>query len=139
MTKGSKVVGSIAGCVAPSGYVLINIDGRLFRAHRLAWFYVYGEWPVADVDHINRGRADNRIVNLREASRSQNLANKRCDERNKSGSKGVSWDKERGLWAAFIKKDKKSRFLGRYKTKQEASAAYWQAATTLFGQFARAA
>ena len=59
------------------GYIRFMVDGKIHRAHRLAWFYVYKEWPEEEIDHINHNRADNRICNLRKANRSQNADNRR--------------------------------------------------------------
>lgn len=58
-----------------SGYVLVQIDGRQYRAHRLAWLYVHGRWPRPLIDHIDRNRANNRISNLREATSAINNSN----------------------------------------------------------------
>src|SRR3990167_3120706 len=79
---GCNKAGVVVGCLSDhptQGYILIRVnnDGILYRAHRLAWLYVYGFWPPADIDHINGNRSDNRIVNLRSVTRSQNLQNMR--------------------------------------------------------------
>jgi hypothetical protein len=69
---GSQAVGSEPGSLSPQGYRQIGVMGRTVPAHRLAWRYVHGVWPSGDVDHINGTRDDNRIVNLRDVTRSQN-------------------------------------------------------------------
>ena len=69
-----KLVGKEAGYV--NVYVSIRFKKKLYQAHRLAWFWYYGEWPKEDLDHINSNKHDNRIVNLREATRGKNEANK---------------------------------------------------------------
>src|SRR5690348_8622850 len=81
-------VGDMAGTPHPDGYVQINIGGRLYLAHRLVWLHVYGEWPIAYLDHINGVRDDNRLINLRPATHSQNKANSRCRRDSRSGLKG---------------------------------------------------
>ena len=98
-------------------------------AHRLAWFYTYGKWPNHEVDHINGNRLDNRIANLREATRSQNeFAAKK--------GKGIRWEPKRKKWLARIGVNWKQINLGRYATREEALAAYKKAAKEAFGEFA---
>ena len=67
--------GCVAGTERKDGYVLIGIDGVLYTAHRLAWFYVNNYWPDGVIDHINRDRSDNRFCNLRCVSRFENAQN----------------------------------------------------------------
>ncbi len=137
----AKLIGSSPGYIKPGspsnggGYVMIPADGKTYRAHRLAWLYMTGEWPVVDVDHINGVRADNRWANLRLASRSQNLANARGHSDSLTGIKGVTYDKARGRWRAQVD----TKFIGRFDTADEAAAAYLKAAEALYGEFARAA
>src|SRR6476620_11560831 len=69
-------VGDIAGGMGDYGYPQLNVNGRIYKAHRLAWFYTYGEWPK-EIDHIDGDRANCRIANLRRVTRSQNNMNKR--------------------------------------------------------------
>lgn len=57
------------------GYYLIRVNNRLYRAHRLAWFYMYGDWPVKQIDHIDGNRGNNKIKNLRDVSGSKNMEN----------------------------------------------------------------
>ncbi len=130
-------VGNIAGSSNSAGYLLIMIDNDRYRAHRLAWLYVHDEWSLDDIDHINGDPSDNRLSNLRLATRSQNMANARKPITNTSGFKGVYYDRSRGKWAANIWKDKKNFYLGRYSTLQEAHAAYVNASKKHFGEFAR--
>lgn len=127
------LVGKIAGNLL-NGYRVIEIHGGSYAAHRLAWLYVYSEWPGA-IDHINGDRDDNRIANLRKATASQNAANMNKPERNTSGLKGVQ-SLPNGKFAASITCQGKHHSLGRYDTKEEASAAYLVAAKRLFGEFA---
>lgn len=84
------------------GYVVIGADKKRYMAHRLAWLYVYGCWPSNDLDHINQNKSDNRIANLRQASRSKNMHNVSLHKHNSSGHKGVSWHKPRKKWRAYI-------------------------------------
>ncbi|MDN5006502.1 HNH endonuclease signature motif containing protein, partial [Bradyrhizobium sp. GCM10027634] len=73
-----------------TGYLRVSYDGVSFKAHRLAWFYVYGEWPSGDLDHANGVKTDNRIANLRPATRPQNQQNHPLTRKNSVGFKGVS-------------------------------------------------
>lgn len=105
-------LGSQAGYINDGGYLLISIDNKRFRAHRLAWFYVYGEWPEYDIDHKNGIRSDNRIGNLRKSTRSQNLCNKKVSVKSKTGIKGVIWDKCNNAYRAQV--ELKGRKITRY-------------------------
>lgn len=131
--------GAVAGTRTSDGYIQIRIEGVLYRAHRLAWLYVHGEWPNAEIDHANRDGTDNRLCNLREATRSQNIANTKRRSSNISGFKGVSWSKNAGRWVAFIRIGGRSKYLGYFDTPESAHAAYVAAAKCSFGEFARAA
>jgi HNH endonuclease/AP2 domain len=128
--------GNIAGAKKAGDYIRISIDGRQHLAHRLAWLYVHGRWPAALIDHINGNPADNRIANLREASRSQNQANSGLRLGNRSGLKGIS-RKPYGTWSAQIFYQGTKHYLGTFATPEEAHAAYREAARRLFGEFAR--
>src|SRR5262249_8878082 len=127
--------GSIAGKRHCEGYLQLSIDGRCYFLHRLAWLYVYGEFPSDQIDHINGDRADNRIINLRPATHTENMRN-RCRHRNgSSGFKGVY--RERGKWCARITiRAGRRLYLGRFDTPEEAHAAYFAAAQKHFGEFA---
>lgn len=131
--------GAVAGSPSGNGYLTIVIFGRRHQAHRLAWLIMTGKWPVADIDHENLDRADNRWSNLRHASHSQNMANTRMYSTNTSGLKGVSWHKQNRKWVAQIGIGGKSRYLGSFETLEAAHAAYCAAAAKHFGEFARAA
>lgn len=129
--------GSRAGKVQSRGYVQILIRGRAYYAHRLAWFYVHGEWPPSQIDHINCEKADNRIANLRLATRSQNQANRGVQPNNTSGFKGVTWCGPRGKWRAEIKVNRRKVCLGSFERLEDAAVAYEHAAKRYFGEFAR--
>lgn len=129
-------VGDIAGRVMWHGYRLVSINGAVVLAHRLAWFYVHGEWPAGQIDHINAVRGDNRISNLRVASIAEN--NRNCRRRqSRSGLKGVTWHAKTKKWVAQIKKDYRTHYLGLFPRKEDAHAAYRAAAKRLHGEFAR--
>lgn len=124
--------GSEAG-TEHKGYKRVKVDSKLILVHRVAWAIHYGKWPVGDLDHINRDRSDNRIVNLREATRSVNMIN-RDYPKGKSGVTGVSWHK-RG-WQAAIRINGRSVYLGIFKTVEEAASVRAEAEKKEYGQFA---
>lgn len=114
------------------GYRDICIDGILYRSHRLAFYWMRGEWPDGVVDHINGIKHDNRWCNLRECSQSQNMMNCQVRSNNTTGMVGVSWDKSRQKWLAQIRLNGKKKNLGRYETKEQAKQA-WMNAVALSG------
>lgn len=128
--------GSVAGADC-EGYRIIRVEGGRYKAHRLAWLYVTGEWPPCQVDHEDTDRSNNRWGNIRLATTSQNKANmgKRAD--NKSGYKGVRWYSQTKKWNAQIKCQGKTKNLGYFTDPEMAHAAYCEAASRLFGEFAR--
>jgi hypothetical protein len=128
--------GQRAGSVAALGYVHIGLVGKTFRAHRLAWLYIHGEWPAKDLDHINGDKRDNRIANLRLATRPQNCANMGPHKGNKSGVKGVSWCTRDKRWIAGIRINGKRKHLGSFSSIADAAAVYERAASERFGEFA---
>jgi hypothetical protein len=135
-TRGRFRAGEPAGYVNPDGYVVINLFFRPRRAHRLAWLLFYGEWPPGDIDHINRDRADNRLANLRVASREQNTWNSLAHRDNGSGFKGVTYVGYRNKpWQARIYFKGKGKTLGYFATAKEAHACYIESADRLFGEF----
>ena len=111
-SKGTKA-GALAGTLV-KGYILISIKKKKYSAHRLAWLYMYGEFPKDQLDHINHDRADNRIDNLREVSNHDNRKNMGLDSRNTSGTTGVFWRKDRNRWSARIGVDGEFLSLGSF-------------------------
>ena len=122
-TSNGVKAGDVAGCSSGGGYLRITVLSRLYQAHRLAWLYVYGEWPKGQIDHINRIRTDNRIANLREVSHKQNLQNAGKYSHNTSGHSGVVWNKRASKWLARIAHNQKQIHLGCFNTIEEAIAA----------------
>lgn len=122
ITRGAHVK---SGNKRIDGYVSLYLDGKARYAHRMAWLYIHGELPALYLDHINGDRADNRIANLRHATRAENAQNIGMAYRNNksSGVLGV-YPSACGKWQARIQLNKKSRSLGLYHTKEEAYKAY---------------
>lgn len=122
--------------IQSSGYYAVAILGGQFLAHRVIWKYVYGVEAEWHIDHINGDRHDNRISNLRLAVGVGNFLNKKLTVQNKSGLKGACWCNRRKKWRANIKVGQKQVHLGQFDTKEEAHAAYVEAAKKYHGAFA---
>ena len=130
-------VGKRTGSVAPKGYRLLHINGAYYMEHRVAWIVVHGEIPEGmTVDHINGVKGDNRIANLRLATDCQNSYHRPRKSNNVTGYKGV-YQRENGKYRATITVNRKRTSLGTFDTKEEAYAAYCEAARRLHGEFAR--
>jgi len=115
--------GAVAGTMS-LGYRRIKIDGRSHLAHCLAWYYVHGTMPHCEVDHINCVRDDNRLHNLRLATRSENAQNMiRPKSNNTSGIRGVNWYARRETWRAYITLNGQTKHLGYFANMEDATAA----------------
>lgn len=116
VTSSNRVkAGEKAGSQNTKGYVSIKIDGKQYKAHRIAWFYVYGEDPGDyEIDHEDFNKSNNRIGNLRLATRKQNNENRPTPKNNTSGERGVSYQKTDKLWTAYIYHNKKRIHLGSF-------------------------
>ncbi len=132
-----RKIGEKAGCKSSDGRILIGIKGKLYKAHRIIWAMKTGKWPTYQIDHINENPSDNRWVNLREATKSQNMMNITRIKSNKSGYKGVSFDNKNNKWYSRIKVDGKTHFLGYFENIEDAFKARIAAAEKLHGVFAK--
>ena len=130
--------GVLAGTAHSNGYWSLRVERKPYLAHRVAWFFVNGEWPAGLIDHINGDRRDNRIANLRIANQSENIANSKRFSTNSSGFKGVS-KTATGRWRAYIVKNYRQIWLGVFDSPELAHDAYKAAAISLQGDFARVA
>ncbi len=130
-------VGSAVGGKS-GGYIILWVDGRRYRAHRIAWAMGTGVELSVDleVDHRNTNKADNRLANLRQATSAQNIAAQgpRCN--NTSGVRGVSFDQQTGQWRSRIEVNKRNISLGRHKTFDAAARARLEAERLYYGEFA---
>lgn len=134
---GRRCKGEVAG--SPNkGYWRIKIDDVLYDRSLLAWVHYYGVVPVGIIDHDDLSRSNDAIGNLRESTRSQNLANQPCRKNNKSGFKGVHLNRKTNRWQAHIIVRGKRFYLGRFDTPEQASTAYAIAAAEKYQEFARA-
>lgn len=112
--------GTITGKDGYAFYRNIVLFGVRYKAHRLIWFMHHGEWPKHHIDHIDGNGLNNRMENLREATASQNMMNTRLRSDNTSGVKGVSFDKSKGKWHAYININRKRKNIGYFDTFEEA-------------------
>lgn len=131
--------GHPAGVQRPDGYIFLSVAGRSWLAHRLAWYYVHGKWPN-EMDHINGIRSDNRMSNLRPATRNQNNGNSdgwAKHKRKYTLPRGVyNYSQCPGRYRSQIVVNRKQVHLGCFNTVHEAEAAYKEAAKKYFGEFA---
>jgi hypothetical protein len=107
------------------GYLVISLYRRYYRAHRLAWLYVTGEWPDGVIDHRDGNSLNNKFENLRQCSVKENCENlRKARKTSKSGILGVSWHKQMGKWRASIKNNGKFKSIGLFHTPEDAYTAY---------------
>ena len=136
VNKNSRAMkGYIAGYQEKNGgYLQIVINKKTYRAHRLAWFYVYGYMPK-QIDHINRIKSDNRIINLRVCTTQENSRNTKVNSKNTSGFKGVTFNKDKGKYQASTKINGKGKHLGLFNTAKEAGECYDNFVKNNHGEF----
>lgn len=133
--------GTLAGTTNSCGYRIVRVDGKMIGTHRIAWIMTYEKIPdETEIDHIDCDPLNNRISNLRLASRLQNTINRKKHKNNSSGFKGVCMDPYRSKsnpWRARIIVNKKTINLGMFPSPEDAHEAYKKAAVKYFGEFAR--
>jgi hypothetical protein len=130
-----KWAGKKAGYVALSGYVLVRINRKNYKAHRIIWAIVHGRWPENEIDHIDNITSNNRLENLREATPQENRRNIGLRRNNMSGVTGVHWSKNHQKWLASIRSDRKSHHIGLFADKDDAIAARKDAEVAIFKEF----
>lgn len=130
-------LGAICGCARPDGYIVFRIDGRLYREHHLVWLWHRGVHPKGELDHIDHDTTNNRIENLREVTRSENMRNSGRRVNNTSGYKGVTWNTCVNKWVAQIWLNNKRMHLGCFVDPKDAYEAYCKKAIELHGEFVK--
>ena len=130
-------VGQDAGSPRKDGRVCVSVDGRRYRKARVCWLIYYGRWPNGEVDHRDCNPSNDSIDNLREATGSQNGANKRMWKRNKTGVNGVHWAKCNNMWVAEVFVGGKRVFQKYFHSFDEAKTAREAAFERAYGEFAR--
>lgn len=100
--KGKAKAGQVAGGLGPTGYLRVRVNGVYHSVHRVVWAMTYGQWPDHDIDHIDGNPLNNKPSNLRKSTQALNMRNTARRSDNTSGVKGVSWNKQRGMWRARI-------------------------------------
>lgn len=116
--------------VGHAGYSNGRILGRPHAAHRVAWLLYYRQWPSRDIDHINGDKSDNRIANLRDTSKQDNMRNMRQAKNNTSGVTGVFWNKASAKWQVGICVNSTTIYLGLFETFEAAVDARINAQTS---------
>ena len=134
--NGRISIGQRAGSSGKEGRGEIQIHKKLYGIHRIVWIMFNGTYPKI-IDHINGDPSDNRIGNLREATNGQNMFNSKIAKNNKSGVKGVHFDKHLNKWRAMITVNDKMIDLGCYSDLEEARKVITKARNELHGEFAR--
>ena len=124
--------GDVAGFFNKNGYQYLSLAGVKFLGHRVAWFYTHGVWPDECIDHINGNPSDNRLCNLRLATRSQNSQSKKISVRLGSGFRGVNKCPRTGKWRARVQFQ-----IGLFPTKEAAARAVDVVMKQHFGEYAR--
>ena len=127
----TKNIGDVAGTLNKN-YIEICLNGKKYGAHRLAWLYMYGQFPESCIDHINNNPSDNRLCNLREATHKQNSWNSKLPVTNTTGIKNVSWHKRDKKWRVCIL----GKQLGLFTDFFEACCKAFSARNSLHGEFA---
>lgn len=136
--RAGQFAGRIAGTTNREGYRRIQIDAAIYQRSVLAWLYVTGELPTVQLDHRDRNTGNDAFANLRPATQTQNKANSGVYKNNKLGVKGVRRHRN-GRFEARLRVNGKAKYLGCYRTIDEAKAVYDAAAAEVFGEFARSA
>lgn len=131
----NQYAGREVGCLCGSGYMFVKIRGVLYQLHRIVFALHHGYLPN-EVDHIDGNPLNNKIENLREASRSQNLANTKLSKANTTGVKGVTFNKRVGKFQAYLTKEKKRTYLGSFNSLEEAEQSRKAAFERAFGEYA---
>jgi hypothetical protein len=127
--------GLIVTHTSDNGYITVIVKGTTYLVHRVIWLWMTGKWPENTIDHKNHVKTDNRWDNLREATRNENQRYRKKHKSNKTGYKGVCFDKNRKKYRAAIEIGGRCKFLGHFETAEEAYEAYTKFAEKVHGEF----
>lgn len=131
----NQPAGSLVGCAGKRGYIVANIDGRLYYMHRVAWLYMTGEWPRLSIDHKNRIRTDNRWDNLRLAESYQNACNTTRKRRSNTGVPNVYYSRRTGLYVAEVRHNSMRVLCASFKSLDAARVAAEEAKAKYHAEF----
>lgn len=131
------VVGAVAGHLRKDGYIHIGILGKIYKAHRLAFLYMTGDWPLGVTDHSDNNKDNNAWSNLRDCSITENMQNRKLQKNNTSGSKGVHFRKDIKKWTVQVSDKGIQRHLGFYVDKEVADLVATEARELYHGMYAR--
>ena len=134
VSRGNSKGGGVAGTKDSHGHLQVYVNGGTYLVHRLIRFLLKGNWPK-ELDHINGIRDDNRIENLREVTRQQNLFNRKATTGSTSKYKGVSWKSKNNKWVAQCCVSGKVKHLGLYNTEEKAHEVYENYTEEIHGQY----
>lgn len=122
---GRWLAGAVVGAKNSSGYIQIRIDGGRYLAHRLAFFYANGSWPIGEIDHIDGEKRNNKLSNLRDVTHSENMQNQLVAHgRTKSNRLGAHYQSRSNKWLAQIVLSGNLVHLGSFDTPELAHEAY---------------
>lgn len=128
--------GQIAGARSTGNRYIVSVNYKRYKLHRLIWLWHHGNLPK-EIDHIDGDPSNNKIENLRPASRCENMRNTKIPVTNKSGYKGVSWHRHSNKWIATITVENKQIYLGLFDCIEQAHQAYCKASKEKHGDFSR--
>lgn len=131
VNRGTAKIGNVAGNLSKAGYRYLSIDNVTYAEHRLAWLYIYEKWPDNDIDHINRIKNDNRILNLRDISKKQNNLNKEFKLSSNYLYRGI----RKTTGSLGYSAELQGMYLGTYSTQEEASIVYENTAKKEYKEF----
>ena len=117
------------------GYIIVCHGNEKFKAHRMAFLFINGQWPITEIDHVDGVRHNNKWKNLRLATRMQNRQNSRTPKNNTSGHRGVS--RYRQFWKVQAQINGKKHFIGHFLDLSEAVAAHEDFIKAAHGPFYR--
>ena len=136
LSKGIQAGDPIYCGLQSNGYMVCRTSTkprRTLKAHHLVWYFTHGEWPSLQVDHIDNNRANNEPSNLRLATKTQNMQNRK-PTKSRDLPKGVL-RVYKGNYAAIIRCNNQRRYLGYFQTVEDAAQAYEQASLSLHKEF----